>query len=93
MQTSRYSEVVGVPVAVLGLFAYGAMLFAALTPGEKAAIAGLFVALVGVLFSAYLAYLELFVIQAICQWCVASAVVVVAYLLLAAWRLRAGGGL
>ena len=57
--------------------------------GEKAAVSGAFVALVGVLFSAYLSYLELFVLRAICQWCVASAVLVVAYLVLGALRLRA----
>jgi uncharacterized membrane protein len=45
------------------------------------------VALVGVLFSAYLSYLELFVLRAICQWCVASAVLVVAYLVLGILRL------
>lgn len=55
--------------------------------GEKAALSGAFVALVGVLFSAYLSYLELFVLRAICQWCVASAVLVVAYLVLGILRL------
>ena len=44
--------------------------------------------MIGVLYSAYLTYLELFVIRAICQWCVASAVVVAAYLVLALLRLR-----
>jgi uncharacterized membrane protein len=58
------------------------MLACTLLRGEKAALSGAFVALVGVLFSAYLSYLELFVLRAICQWCVASAVLVVAYLVL-----------
>ena len=94
VQTSRYSEIVGVPVAALGLFAYAAMLACAVVRDERAAILGVFVALVGALFSAYLTYLELFVIRAICQWCVASAVVVVVYLVLGAVRLRlAGSGL
>jgi uncharacterized membrane protein len=88
VQTSRYSEILGVPVAAFGLFAYATMLLCAVFRGEKAAVSGAFVALVGVLFSAYLSYLELFVLRAICQWCVASAVLVVAYLVLSALRLR-----
>lgn len=91
VQTSRYSEILGFPVAALGLFAYAAMLVCAILRGEKAAISGAFVALVGALFSAYLSYLVLFVLRAICQWCVASAVLVVAYLVLGALRLRDTG--
>jgi uncharacterized membrane protein len=91
VQTSRYSEILGFPVAALGLFAYAAMLVCAVLRGEKAALSGAFVALVGVLFSAYLSYLELFVLRAICQWCVASAVLVVTYLVLGALHLRATG--
>jgi uncharacterized membrane protein len=91
VQTSRYSEMLGVPVAALGLFAYGIMLVCTFLRGERAAILGVFVALVAVLFSAYLTYLELFVLRAICQWCVASAGLVVAYLVLGALRLRLAG--
>jgi uncharacterized membrane protein len=36
----------------------------------------------GFLFTAYLTYLELFVIDAICQWCVVSAVITTAMLIL-----------
>jgi uncharacterized membrane protein len=88
VQTSRYAEILGVPVVALGHFAYAAMLLCAVLRGEKAALSGAFVALVGVLFSAYLSYLELFVLRAICQWCVASAVLVVVYLVLGTLRLR-----
>ena len=91
VQTSRYSEIVGVPVAALGLFAYAAMLVCAFLRGERVAIFGAFVALVGALFSAYLTYLEFFVLRAICQWCLASAAVVTAYLVLGAVRLRLAG--
>lgn len=88
VQTSRYSEVLGVPVALIGLLGYGAMLSAALIGDGRAAILGVFFAMIGVLYSLYLTYLELFVIRAICQWCVASAIVVIAYLILAVLRLR-----
>lgn len=88
VQTSGYSEILGVPVALFGLFAYAGLLLSAAVEGEKAALFGLFVALVGALYSAYLTYLELFVIRAICQWCVASAVLVMSALILAALRLK-----
>jgi uncharacterized membrane protein len=87
VQTSRYSEILGVPVAALGLVAYAGLLLSAALEGETAALLGLFVALVSALFSAYLTYLELFVIGAICQWCVASAALVAACLLLCVLRL------
>jgi uncharacterized membrane protein len=91
VQTSRYSEIMGVPVAALGLFAYATMLACAVLRGEGAAVSGLFVALVGVLFSAYLTYLELFVIRAICQWCMANVAAVIAYLVFGTVRLRLAG--
>jgi uncharacterized membrane protein len=86
VQTSRYAEILGVPVASLGVLAYAGLLGSALIQDERAALFGLFVALVGTLFTAYLTYLELFVIQAICQWCVANAALMVASLPLAALR-------
>ena len=64
----------GVNVAVFGICGYVLLLAAALTPGDLGRFAGLLGALVGFGFSAYLTYLELFTIDAVCQWCVASAV-------------------
>lgn len=88
VQTSRYSEILGVPVAALGLAGYVGLLFSALLRGEGGVFLGLFFALVGVFFSAYLTWLELFVIHAICQWCVSSAALMVASLILTAVRFR-----
>lgn len=88
VQSSPYSRILGVPVAALGLGGYAALLLSAALRGLAGAAFGLFVALVGTLFSGYLTYLELFVIEAICQWCVASAVLMVLALALAALRLR-----
>ena len=73
VQSSRYAEILGVPVAALGMGGYAGVLLSAVLRGEAGALLGLFVTLVSVLFSAYLTYLELFVIYAICQWCVTSA--------------------
>jgi uncharacterized membrane protein len=90
VQSSRYATVLGVPVAVLGIIGYAGLLFSAVLRGELGVYLGFLFALVGTLFSAYLTYLEVFVIHAICQWCVASAAIMVAALIcaaLAAWRL------
>ena len=92
VQTSRYAEIFGVPVAVLGLAGYAGLLLSALLRGESGALLGLFVALVSVLFSAYLTWLELFVIHAICQWCVTSAILMAASFLLTAARVRRSKG-
>lgn len=71
---SAYSELLGIDVAVLGVAGYVMLLLAAMLRGDGARMAGFALALVGFGFSIYLTYLELFVIDAICQWCVASAV-------------------
>jgi uncharacterized membrane protein len=74
VQSSAYSKLAGVPVAVLGLASYVVIVATALIRAELAKVAGCLTALVGFGFSAYLTYRELFTIDAICQWCVASAV-------------------
>jgi len=71
---SSYSHLAGVNVAVFGIAGYVLLLGCALLRGDGARMAGFAVALVGFGFSLYLTYLELFTIEAICQWCVASAV-------------------
>lgn len=75
VQSSSYADVAGVPVALLGLIGYAAILLAVVLPGEVARMAASSMALVGFGFSLYLTYLELFEIDAICQWCVASALI------------------
>jgi uncharacterized membrane protein len=71
---SHYSHLLGVNVSVFGIAGYALLLASALVPGDTGRFGGLLMALAGFGFSAYLTYLELFVIDAICQWCVASAV-------------------
>ena len=75
VQTSEWADLAGVPVALLGLIGYATILATLLVDREQARIAGALVALVGFGFSAYLTYRELFSIDAICPWCVASAVI------------------
>lgn len=83
---SQYSELAGIPVPLLGVGGYLLLGGAALVSTDLGRIGGMFVALVGFGFSAYLTYLELFVIDAICQWCVVSAVLMTALMLLTAGR-------
>lgn len=82
VQSSTYAKVNGISIAWFGLMMYLAILAMSLlretrkyaSPTISGAL--LFLALTGTLYSAYLTYLELFVINAICQWCVVSAVLV-----------------
>jgi uncharacterized membrane protein len=83
---SHYSHIAGINVAVFGIVGYLLLLAAALAPGDLARFGGFMVSLIGFGFSAYLTYLELFVIDAICQWCVASAVLMIMLLLVNAAR-------
>ncbi|MEY2533007.1 MAG: hypothetical protein QOF29_917 [bacterium] len=87
VQTSEWSELAGVPVALLGLAGYAAILAALLVPGEAALLAGAAMAVLGAAFSAYLTYREVFTIEAICIWCVASAVLMAALAILTLVRL------
>ncbi len=75
VQTSAYAELLGIPVALLGLAGYGVLLGALLARGDNALMVAAATALVGFGFSMYLTYRELFTIDAICPWCVASATV------------------
>jgi uncharacterized membrane protein len=75
VQSSSYAELAGVPVAVLGLIGYVAILLSLALPEDHGAVVAAFLSLVGFGFSAYLTWAELFRIHAICQWCVASACV------------------
>ncbi|MGI9557472.1 MAG: vitamin K epoxide reductase family protein [Solirubrobacterales bacterium] len=78
---SEYSELGGVPVPVLGIVGYALLLASAGIAGDLGRIGGMFLGIVGFGFSAYLTYLELFVIEAVCQWCVVSALLMTAILL------------
>ena len=83
VQSSRYASVLGIPVALLGLIAYGGLIFSTALWRETGIYLGLLISLVGTLFSAYLTYLEIFVIGALCQWCLASAAIMLAALVCA----------
>jgi uncharacterized membrane protein len=71
---SSYSHLLGLNVAVFGIVGYVLLLGCALLRGDGARMAGFALALVGFGYSLYLTYIELFKIDAVCQWCVGSAV-------------------
>lgn len=88
VQSSPYARILGIPIAVLGVLFY--VLIGVLWMGQKrlpgrwaglveVELLGLSIA--GLLFSIYLTWLELFVIQAVCAWCLSSAVITTALLL------------
>ncbi len=85
VQTSRWATLLGFPVATWGVVYYVAILsttLAGLSPAlsnnSTLARALAMATLAGVVFSLWLTYLELFVIHAICMWCVISALVATA---------------
>jgi uncharacterized membrane protein len=84
---SHYSHIAGVNVAVFGIAGYLLLLAAAATPGDLGRFGGFMGSLIGFGFSAYLTYREVFTIEAICIWCVASAVVMAALAALTVARL------
>ncbi|HEX3511032.1 MAG TPA: vitamin K epoxide reductase family protein [Solirubrobacteraceae bacterium] len=91
VQTSVYSKVAGVPVALMGLIGYIAILASLLAPqGENSRLATMALTLIGFGFSAYLTYRELFSIHAICEWCVSSAVILTILTCLSTWRFLRG---
>ncbi|HEY6395872.1 MAG TPA: vitamin K epoxide reductase family protein [Solirubrobacteraceae bacterium] len=79
VQTSVWSKLAGIPVALLGLIGYIGILASLLAPDrEETRLATLGLTLIGFGFSAYLTYRELFSIHAICEWCASSAVILTA---------------
>ena len=90
---SSYSEIGGIPVSVFGIVTYlviaGILL---LEPRfkiakENGSLAIFGISVVGVAFTAYLTWLEIYVIHAICPFCVASAVIIALIFILAIIRL------
>jgi uncharacterized membrane protein len=89
VQESDYAAIAGVPVAVLGLIAYAVILALIAWDAPIARLSAATLALMGLLFGAYLLALQLFVIDAICVWCLANDVLIApALAVLAALRLR-----
>jgi len=83
VNNSMYAKIYGVPVSFIGLAGYLVLLLLAIaalrtsgTTQRQILLVSFLLALGGVGFSIYLTYIELFVIEAICSWCLASAVLI-----------------
>lgn len=90
VQNSPYAHFLGIPVGVIGLGGYMAILAAWLWQRRRADTSAMYarlalfgMSLVGVLFSLYLTYLEVFVIEAVCAWCLTSALLMTLMFLMA----------
>jgi uncharacterized membrane protein len=83
-----YAEVVGVPVAALALVGFAGLLVAALARGEWARLSHATLALAAFLFGAYLLYVQLVLIGATCEWCLATDLLTTGIAALALLRLR-----
>jgi uncharacterized membrane protein len=87
VQHSIYSELLGIPVALIGLIGYVVILGSLLAPSsETSRLTTMALTVGGFGFSAYLTARELFSIHAICPWCVSSAVIMTLLVCLATWR-------
>ena len=95
VNNSVYSQIYGVPISVIGLAGYLLLLaltLAALRTAGRSRrqilLLSFVLSLAGVAFSAYLTYLEIYVIEALCAWCVASAVIITLLAIVTAVSLR-----
>ena len=86
VQHSRYATLAGVPVAVLGLAGYLSVLASALARGDAVRLAGAAIALAGLAFGLYLVYVQVSVIGATCDWCLASDGLIAVLVVLTVWR-------
>ncbi len=89
---SSYAHVAGINIAIFGVVGYLVLLASAFFANDVARFGGFVTALGGFGYSVFLTYIELFKIEAVCQWCVASAVLMTILFLLNATRLIAYAG-
>ena len=82
VNASKYSEIYGIPLGIVGLLGYGAIIVTLLLEDrfsffkENGVMLEFGMGLVGVLYSIYLTYLEFYVIHAVCPFCVSSAIAI-----------------
>ena len=92
--TSKYAEVFGVPLAYFGfifyLYLFGLAILLAYDPYSRGLRLGLVIySVIGVLCSCVFAYMWVFLIRALCIYCLVSAITTIVVLALAVWHVRA----
>lgn len=94
VQDSAYATTLGIPIALLGLLGYMAILGVLVLEDQLEVFAAygrtlvVGFALFGVIFQTYLTYVEAAVLEKWCQWCVTSYIIITALLIIGAFRLR-----
>ena len=88
VQRSGYAELAGIPVAAMGAATFVLLLASASVRTAAAIIGAAAVALTGIIFAAYLFYVQLAVLHTVCMWCIASDVLLVMAASATALRLR-----
>ena len=89
VQESEYATIAGIPVALLGLVTYGVVLALVLWDAPEARLAAAALSMTAVLFSGYLLAVQLFVVDAVCVWCLVNDVLIApALAVVTALRLR-----
>lgn len=87
VQTSQWADFAGIPVALLGLIGYVLILLSLLLlRGDARKFVTAALSVCGFLFSAYLQYRSIFSIEATCQWCLASALIMTGLAVVTVWR-------
>lgn len=92
VQTSEYSEMFGIPIAIFGLVMFTVIIAGTIirevlpNHGDLISTGILVILITAVIYWAYLTWLELNVIHAVCQWCVATSVATVLMLIVESYR-------
>jgi uncharacterized membrane protein len=92
VQTSAYAKTAGIPVANMGLLGYMAILLILVLEDQVEFLAAygrtlvVSVALGGVIFQTYLTYIEAFVLEKWCEWCVTSYIMISLLFVIGAYR-------
>jgi uncharacterized membrane protein len=94
VSNSIYGQILGIPVAYIGLVSYITILTLLLLESRSefvqtngpVAVFGL--TLIGTLFSGYLQYASIFLLREICPYCVVNAIIMLSLLVISILRLR-----
>ena len=93
VNSSVYSEVYGIPVALVGVLGYAAILTALVLAGrleflrQNGALIAFGLCLAGFIFTVYLIYVEIALIHALCPFCIASQLIMTVLFALSVLRL------
>ncbi len=93
VNASQWSSLWGIPLGVYGVLGFGAILLIVSFENKSKMLAPhinliLFaISFAGFLFSLYLTYIELFVLRAVCQWCILSALMMTVIFIISVYKL------